>query len=96
MKDSHQDIRVCIHNDTDTGYAERHDTRQSAARPGRSPQDQPCARAVLKQGNNVTKGEKTGRLNEGKKGEGTKINPKNKSKSKEKRLNPGDKMERLA
>jgi|TARA_B100000513_G_scaffold92557_1_gene38967 hypothetical protein len=36
---------------------------------------------VLKQGNNVTKGEKTGRLNEGKKGEGTKINPKNKSRA---------------
>ena len=49
MKDSHQDIRrVYTHNDTDTGYAERRDTRQSAARPGRAPQDQPCARAMLK------------------------------------------------
>ena len=31
--DSHQDIRVYTHNDTDKGYAERRDTRQSAARP---------------------------------------------------------------
>ena len=57
MKDSHQDIRVYTHNDTDAGYAERRDTRQSATRPaGRAPQDLPCARAMLKKGNDVTKG----------------------------------------
>ena len=57
--DSHQDIRVYTHNDTDTGYAERRDTRQSAARPCRAPQDQPCARAMLKKGNGVTKEQNT-------------------------------------
>ena len=34
MKDSHQDKRGHTRNDTHTGYAERRDTRQSAARPG--------------------------------------------------------------
>ena len=56
MKDSHQDIRVYTHNDTDTGYAVRRDTRQSAASPDRAPRDQPSARAMLKKGNDVTKG----------------------------------------
>ena len=66
MKDSHQDIRVYTHNDTDAGYAERRDTRQSAAIPGRAQQDQPCARAMLEKGNDVTKEKNQGwRLNEG-------------------------------
>jgi len=49
MKDSHQqqEIRVHTHNDTDTGYAKRRDTRQSAARLGRAPQDHLCARVIL-------------------------------------------------
>jgi len=47
MKKSHLDTRVYTHNDTDTGYAERRDTRRSAARPGRAPQDHPGARAML-------------------------------------------------
>ena len=68
---------------------ERCETRQIAARPALRTG---CAETRQQR----DQGGKTGRLNEGEKGEGTKINPKNKSKSREKRLNPGDKMERLA
>ena len=38
---------VHTHNDTDTGYAKRRDTRQSAARLGKAPQDHLCARVIL-------------------------------------------------
>ena len=46
MKDSDQDIRVYTHNDTDTGFAERRETRQSAAKPGRAPRDQAERRMI--------------------------------------------------
>ena len=40
MQDSRKDERVHTRNDTDSGHAEeRRDTKQSAARPGRAPQD---------------------------------------------------------
>jgi len=40
MQDSRKDQRVHTRNDTDLGHAEeRSDTKQSAARPGRAPQD---------------------------------------------------------
>ena len=61
MKDSHQAIRVYTHNNTDTSYAESRDTRQERREPGRSPQDQPCARAILRKGNDVTKGKEKNR-----------------------------------
>jgi len=45
MQDSRKDQRVHTRNDTDLGHAEeRSDTKQSAARPGRAPQDHPGAR----------------------------------------------------
>jgi hypothetical protein len=47
MNDSRKDNRVHTRNDADSGHAERRDTKQSAARPGRAPQDHPSARAML-------------------------------------------------
>ena len=96
MKDSHQDKRVHTRNDTDKGCAERHDTRQSATRPGRAPQDHPGARAMLKatapEHGKHTQGGKM----KGKKCKGKKPPRKHKGKSREKRINPGDKTERQA
>ena len=48
MQDSRKDSRVHTRNDTDSGHAEeRRETKQSAARPGRAPQDHPGARGML-------------------------------------------------
>ena len=65
MKDSHQDIRVHTHNDTNASYVERRDTRQSAARPGSR---QSAVRPALRtdhdeNGNDVTTEKKTEWLN---------------------------------
>ena len=48
IQDSRKDKRVYTRNDTDSGDAEeRRETKQSAARPDRAPQDNYGARAML-------------------------------------------------
>ena len=69
MQDSRKDSRVHTRNDTDSGHAEeRRDTKQSAVRQGRVPQDHPSARAMLNTSARDKKKQahrNTGRLNEG-------------------------------
>ena len=93
MKDSHQAIRVYTHNTTDTSYAESRDTRQERREPGRSPQDQPCARAILRKGNDVTKGKNREALVKGKqvKHEDKPEKMKARARRKDKRSNPREK-----
>ena len=47
MNDSRKDNRVHTRNDADSGHAERRDSKQSAARLGRVPQEHPGARVML-------------------------------------------------
>ena len=67
---------------------------RSAARPGRSPQDQPYARAILRKGNDVTKGKNREALVKGKqvKHEDKPEKMKARARRKDKRSNPGDKI----
>ena len=93
MKDSHQAIRVYTHNNTDTSYAESRNTRQERREPGRWPQDQPCARAILRKGNDVTKEKNREALMQGKqvKHEDKPEKMKAKARRKDKRSNPREK-----